>query len=491
MVTTELQKLLNNPTELTKLVQLMLSKNRVVWSNYDRQKIEEVIKHNSYVFSAIQKIAKACVNIQFLVGRSDNDGGFTEDKNNPLYKILKSPSPIMDGVDFKEQGAFWYYGFGELFLYGMKYEAGNDKGKVTTQGLMYCPPQITDIVADGIVPTGYVINSNITKAFPINNVLHLKAFNPDWEDLHGLPFIAVAGRLIDKLDSADETEVKNFQNGGPAYIASAKEASSYSKEEHESLIDMLKRMWKNPKNKGGIAGTSGVINIQAVGKSPVELGTIESTKNTLRMLCAVWGLDPGLFDTEASTYNNKQEINKAIYTEAAIPFMERFASKLTAWLGEAYGGVEVRIDTSNVEVLQPNNQAKVQWMSLAGVYTDNEIREATGYDSRESDLSDLTPNEALSNDPSALYSGSDLDKPIVDKPALGVSTEIQSTALNGAQISSLLEVINSVGQQQISSETARAIILAAFPAISPDIIDDIISGIEKYKPKPLEQQNQQ
>lgn len=484
MVTTELQKLLNNPTELTKLVQLMMSKNRVVWSQFDREKIEKTLKENSYVFSAIQKIAKACVNIQLLVGRADDDGGFEEDKENLLYKLLKHPSPIMDGVDLREQAAFWYFAFGELFLYAMRYEAGNDRGKVTNQGLMYCPPQITDIVADGIIPTGYVVNSNITQALKIESVMHIKAFNPDWEDLHGLPFVAVAGRLIDKLDSADETEVKNFQNGGPAYLVSAKEPSSYTKEEHEGLIGMLKKIWSNPKNKGGIAGTSGVVDLKPVGKSPVELGTIESSQNTLRMLCAVWGLDPGLFDVEASTYNNKQEINKSIYTEAAIPFMERFASKLTAWLGEAYGGVEVRIDTSNIEVLQPNNQARAQWMTLANVYTDNEIREATGYDSRESDSSNLTPNESLNNDITGQYNGDDLNKPVV---SIGASTEIQSTALNGAQISSLLEVIQSVTQQQISANTARAIILAAFPAIDEAIIDDIIKGIEKFKPKPITQ----
>lgn len=413
MVTTELQKLLNNPTDLTKLIQQMLSKNRVVWSNYDREKIEETIKQNSYVFSAIQKIAKACVNIQFLVGNPDDDGGFEEDKNNQLYKWLKAPSPLMDGTELKEQAAFWYFAFGELFLYAMRYEAGNDKGKITGQGMMYCPPQITDIKADGLVPTGYLVNSDIKKALPINNVLHLKSFNPDWQDLHGLPFVAVAGRLIDKLDSADETEVKNYQNGGPAYIASAKDNGSYSKEEHENLIDRLKRLWKDPKNKGGIAGTSGKIDIQSVGKSPVELGTIESTKNTLHMLCAVWGLDPGLFDVEASTYNNKQEINKSIYTEAAIPFMERFASKLTSWLGEAYG-CEVRIDTSNVEVLQPNNKAKVDWMTLANVYTDNEIREATGFDARESEESDLTPNEKLNSEAVIGFEPNSLNNQIIE-----------------------------------------------------------------------------
>lgn len=67
-------------------------------------------------------------------------------------------------------------------------------------------------------------------------------------------------------------------------------------------------------------------------------------------------------------------------------------------------------------------------------------------------------------------------------------SDIQSTALNGAQISSLLEIINSMTSEQISVETGRAMIEAAFPNIDSAIIDRIIAGARNFKPKPIEQQ---
>ena len=65
-------------------------------------------------------------------------------------------------------------------------------------------------------------------------------------------------------------------------------------------------------------------------------------------------------------------------------------------------------------------------------------------------------------------------------------SNIQSTALNGAQISSLLEIINSMTSEQISIETGRAMIEAAFPNIDSSIIDRIIAGARNFKPKPIE-----
>lgn len=414
MVDADLNRLLNNPNDLMRYLKTYLTNNRVVWSTYDRQKIEKTMKENSYVFSAIQKIARAFSSINFMVGRYDKEGNFIEDVNNNLYRLLKKPNAIQDWQEFGEAFVNWYYGFGEAFIYSYRYSEGNNKGQIMNSGLMFAPPQIVDIKADGIVPTGYVINGNISQVIPTDSMIHIKSFNPDWEDLHGLPFIAVAGRLIDKLDAADETEIKNFQNGGPAFVMSPKNPDGLTQVEYNGFADRLKSLWKNPKNKGGIVATPSVIDIQSVGKSPVDLGTLESSKNTLKMLCTVWQLDPGLFLTEASTYNNKQEITKAIYTEAAIPLANRLASKLTSNLGELYGGVQVVVDTSNIEVLQPNNKTRVEWMVLANAFSENEIREGLGYEAVEGEASELTPAQKLDIEAIEGFKPDDLDKEVIE-----------------------------------------------------------------------------
>lgn len=412
MVAANFEQLLKNPNDLIKFINRFAAQQGIVWTEYDRLQIADTLAKDPYVFAAIQKIVNAVQNINFMVGRYDNSGKFVEDKNNGLHKLLQNPSVLNDRQGFIEAITTSYFGFGETFIYGSKIENGNNKGKVVS--LMYAPPQIVDIEATGIVPTGYVIRGNINQTIPTSDMLHIKKFNPNWDDLHGLPFVAVAGRIIDKLSASDEVETKTYQNGGPLWVASAKEPNSFLAEEFTTFWNRFKAKFSNPKNKKGIIGTSGAITIDKLGENPADMGTIEVSKNAVRILCVIWGLDPGTFDTEASTYNNKQQIDKAIYTAAAIPFANRLAAAITGWLGEAYGNVSVVVDTSDIEALQPNMKDRIDWMTSAGVFTDNEIREATGYTARESDVSDKTPNEMLETTALAGFSNDSLNQNVVE-----------------------------------------------------------------------------
>ena len=60
---------------------------------------------------------------------------------------------------------------------------------------------------------------------------------------------------------------------------------------------------------------------------------------------------------------------------------------------------------------------------------------------------------------------------------------VQDTALNGAQVSSLIEVINQVATGILTKETARAIINAAFPGVDDGLVDQMINGVKPVAPE--------
>jgi len=62
---------------------------------------------------------------------------------------------------------------------------------------------------------------------------------------------------------------------------------------------------------------------------------------------------------------------------------------------------------------------------------------------------------------------------------------VQDTALNGAQIASLVEIINQVSAQIITIETARPLIEAAFPGIDRSLVDSMLAGVEKKEAQPI------
>ena len=59
---------------------------------------------------------------------------------------------------------------------------------------------------------------------------------------------------------------------------------------------------------------------------------------------------------------------------------------------------------------------------------------------------------------------------------------VQDTALNGAQVSSLVQVIEAIAAGTIPKETAKHLIRAAFPSISPETISGMVDPVQVKAP---------
>ncbi|CAB4217651.1 Phage head morphogenesis domain, partial [uncultured Caudovirales phage] len=65
------------------------------------------------------------------------------------------------------------------------------------------------------------------------------------------------------------------------------------------------------------------------------------------------------------------------------------------------------------------------------------------------------------------------------------STPLQSTALNGAQITALLEIVSALNAGTLPRESAKSIILAAFPTIDISLVDSIVMPVQIVEPVPV------
>ena len=68
--------------------------------------------------------------------------------------------------------------------------------------------------------------------------------------------------------------------------------------------------------------------------------------------------------------------------------------------------------------------------------------------------------------------------------AIDQTAEIAKQALNGAQIGSLLDVVNQIATGQLPFDTGRQTLIAAFPFLSEAEIDKILSPVKDFTPKP-------
>jgi hypothetical protein len=142
--------------------------------------------------------------------------------------------------------------------------------------------------------------------------------------------------------------------------------------------------------QGGAMVMRDEFGLERLGLSPADLKIIESTQDGRRILCNVYSMSVSLFnDPEGSTYNNVSEGRKAAWTDALIPFNNKFTNDLNACIiapVEEYvkGGYFYAMDYSDVEELQSGIGKKVDWMVKAK-WSGNEIRQATGKDIIEDD----------------------------------------------------------------------------------------------------------
>ncbi len=76
--------------------------------------------------------------------------------------------------------------------------------------------------------------------------------------------------------------------------------------------------------------------------------------------------------------------------------------------------------------------------------------------------------------------------PAEGAPAAVVADNIQQAALNGAQITSLIDIIKAVALRELDPVSAREIIRNSFPTITTESIDTMVNAASKTNPAPAE-----
>jgi len=351
---------------------------------------------NSTVYSIFNRVISMSSNAKLKLWEKQPDGTRKEVTDHPLLKLVEKPNPYTTQREYTAGWLIYYMGIGNVFQYKLAPKNGINKG--IPQQIYIMPSYDVEVMSSGnwMSPIGgYRVNMT-EEDFEFEEVQHDKMFNPlyaDENEVYGLSPIRVAANKINKSNEADLSESRAFANQGPPYIVSKKGAEGFSETQKRNLAgDYNKR--KGGKNSG-LPWFTGLNDIQVtmLGVSPADLQTIESSKQTLRDLCNMWGFPVDLMnDPDGSTYNNKKEARKAAWTDCVAPKLDIQAEGLTQFLinqSPLYmdSNLFYAYDYSEVPELQEDFSEKVTWMTQAK-WTPNEIREATGKEKIDNELMD-------------------------------------------------------------------------------------------------------
>lgn len=84
---------------------------------------------------------------------------------------------------------------------------------------------------------------------------------------------------------------------------------------------------------------------------------------------------------------------------------------------------------------------------------------------------------------------SDSDEPTTDSADAATTGDVQATALNGAQITALLEIASKLALSELPKDGTHAMIEASFPLMEDSLIDTIVNDLSKFakeRPKPAD-----
>lgn len=303
-------------------------------------------------------------------------------------------------------------------------------------------------------------NGSTTWEVAKDDVIHIRGFwvDPAISYAGGSP-IVLASTTIESYNEASGTIFSIHKND-----AMPKTLVIYDEELSPEQISLAERSFKRKyggERRGSVGHMWGVKSVERLALDYQELGMESTFSQYEARICGVYRVHPIIAYTYAgimsSTYSNAEQASKDFTDMVRVPLWQMIADQINAQFAIPEFGVEVGFDLSTVEALKPSAEA-AQTIAItafqAGVMTLDEARQSFGFE---------------------------VVAPVEGEPT---TTETVPVSLNGAQITSLLDIAGQVSAGLLTPDAALAIARVAFPTIAEDQLNAIFDNIEP-QPAPI------
>lgn len=300
-----------------------------------------------------------------------------------LNDLLANPNPLMSGSEYTE-GLFTYKLLtGNAYEYAYLLEAGNNAGM--PQQLWLLPPQYTEIkVSDTfpVMPVGYVLTEGGPIDFSLEEVNHIKYFNPNYsyigQHLYGFSPLQAAWIANQQDNDAREAAIEILQNRGARKIITSENLTPTNAKEQAGRLKERFRQ-EMVENKGGFILMPGKGGILDVGLGIEDLKILEISNYTQDDLCNAYGVWSGLFNSGANQkYDNVEQFRKDFIINTILPELNQLRDSRNQKLQTDWGyknkGIVLDYDSTVYVELQSDLKELATWLKLADWFTPNEKR---------------------------------------------------------------------------------------------------------------------
>jgi HK97 family phage portal protein len=287
--------------------------------------------------------------------------------------------------------------------------------------------------------------------YPKESIIHIKypniVYNEGERAFRGFSPLEPIKDVFESSNSIFTAENAIFQNGGILGMLTNDSDVPMLPTEREKVEADWKQRNSGAGNFGKIKITNSKLRYLKIGITPKDLEMNEANLAKLRVICSMYGVDSRIFgDPSSTTYNNMSEANKGYFTKCIIPTTEFILNKFNQYVQNKIKTLEkISFDKTKIDALKEVNEA----------LTNNVVAQLNAQ------LIGINEAQTL------------LGLPITERV-------MELTTLNGAQVTSLITLLQSTtGVDGIPPAVIRPVIIAAFPSIPPNLVDDIVNGFKK------------
>jgi HK97 family phage portal protein len=455
------------------------------------------------VHACIRAVADIVASVPLVVLRDRADSETRVGEAHPLQKLLDYPGPRFTARQFRARYAVDFLGYGNAFFQIERpSENGLPRGlrAVNAESIQ----QVWIDVEGDARRYDYLNWAGITQNIRTEDMLHFRDIDmgrPATAEVFGYPRGATAiGSIMADGEATQYVRQIVTNDGTPTFAvllsdeATSDDAAAMQERYKARVVDRGKR--------GTPAFFGSVSDIKPLGFTLSDLEFPDLRRVSREDICAAFGVDPRMVGIASAS--SDAGLSGVQYAEARArlvqhtiePMLSAFEDELNHWLAPEYGDVWITYDRDVLREIVENDtetSTRVRAEYEAGLRTWEESRVAINLaplpEPTESVLKiagrDLIPAAAVVIDPKAIDDETATDVAIDAMPSeMATSDEnIQATALNGAQVSSLIELLNMLSTQQLPASTVDALIKAAFPLVPTALIDQMLAGLDGFTPK--------
>jgi len=450
------------------------------------------------ILGVVRWIAQAVAVMPVHVMRQQADGRRIHADLPCGYTLRKRPNPWQSAYDFYQLIAYWTALHGNAFARVMP----GERGWCSELRPMHPTRVKVHRHTDYTVSYEFLDESHVWRPLRQEEVFHWR-----WLSDNGLVGMAppelcsTSIALARKLDAAATSFWDN--SARPDMVLETDE--KIPDEAVDALREALREVYGGAGNRGKTAVLPKKTRLKPIESNSMEANQFQELRDAiLPDVCRCWGVPSTLLgDARMARWSNVEQEHLSAQVWCLLPWMRRMEGPLDMALQPVYGE-EVYAKFDNRGLLRGDTASRVslyQSMFNMGALAPNELRDLEDFDLLEDPAANQTymqlgfstlaaaaaqagaaggeptpaADEAAPVEPQPAEQQPAEQQPVADAQAVG-GVDLQATALNGAQVTALLQVLSQVSAGALENDAAVALITSAFPTVSADLARQMVAG---------------